>query len=397
MTTVVTLNIVNPDGTFPASAGMAYAVVTWTLSGDPMVVGQLFPGTYAPTTGKVSWTLPQSSQVRFLIPDVKVNGVYALGTASTYTLNDLVPVSAPATAPAYMSLYALLAGATFTGDVTAPSFVGDLTGTASGNIPAVTPGTTGNVLTSDGTAWTSAAPTGGGAAYPTPDAAGWWHSNGSGTYAWSTPTYADVGALASGGTAANSSQLEGHAAAYFQPALGFTPENAANRGAINGYAPLDAAQLVPIGNLPTGATAFTVCIGNDSRLSDARVPTAHASSHITGGSDIIATFGAAASGLVPASGGGTTNFLRADGSFAAPPGGSPGGSTTQLQFNNAGAFGGVPGTAADASTGAITLTAGAATTTPLTITGAAGQSVPVLTVMGGNVGIGTTNPAACNS
>jgi hypothetical protein len=45
-------------------------------------------------------------------------------------------------------------------------------------------------------------------------------------------------------------------------------------------------------------------------------------------------------GLAPASGGGTTNFLRADGTFAAPPGGSPGGSTTQVQFNNAGAFGG---------------------------------------------------------
>jgi hypothetical protein len=48
-------------------------------------------------------------------------------------------------------------------------------------------------------------------------------------------------------------------------------------------------------------------------------------------------------GLVPASGGGTTNFLRADGTFAAPPGGgggSPGGTTGEIQFNNAGAFGG---------------------------------------------------------
>jgi hypothetical protein len=45
-------------------------------------------------------------------------------------------------------------------------------------------------------------------------------------------------------------------------------------------------------------------------------------------------------GLAPASGGGTTNFLRADGTFAAPPGGSPGGSTTQVQFNDGGAFAG---------------------------------------------------------
>lgn len=51
-------------------------------------------------------------------------------------------------------------------------------------------------------------------------------------------------------------------------------------------------------------------------------------------------------GLVPASGGGTTNFLRADGTWAAPPGGgggSPGGATNTIQYNNAGAFGGVSG------------------------------------------------------
>jgi hypothetical protein len=48
-------------------------------------------------------------------------------------------------------------------------------------------------------------------------------------------------------------------------------------------------------------------------------------------------------GLAPASGGGSTNFLRADGTWAAPAGGgggTPGGSDTQIQFNDAGAFGG---------------------------------------------------------
>lgn len=38
-----------------------------------------------------------------------------------------------------------------------------------------------------------------------------------------------------------------------------------------------------------GTTAGTVCQGNDSRLSDARTPTAHAASHQDGGSDEIAT------------------------------------------------------------------------------------------------------------
>ena len=36
-----------------------------------------------------------------------------------------------------------------------------------------------------------------------------------------------------------------------------------------------------------GSTAGTVCQGNDSRLSDARTPTAHASSHLPGGTDAI--------------------------------------------------------------------------------------------------------------
>lgn len=57
---------------------------------------------------------------------------------------------------------------------------------------------------------------------------------------------------------------------------------------------------------------------------------------------LLDAFTSGAKGLVPASGGGTTNFLRADGTFAAPPGGggSPGGSSGELQYNNAGAFAG---------------------------------------------------------
>lgn len=59
---------------------------------------------------------------------------------------------------------------------------------------------------------------------------------------------------------------------------------------------------------------------------------------------LLDTFTSALKGLVPASGGGTTNFLRADGTWAAPPGGgggTPGGANTQVQYNNAGAFGGI--------------------------------------------------------
>lgn len=57
---------------------------------------------------------------------------------------------------------------------------------------------------------------------------------------------------------------------------------------------------------------------------------------------LLDTFTTSLKGLAPASGGGTTNFLRADGTWAAPPSGSgsPGGTTGEIQFNNAGAFGG---------------------------------------------------------
>ena len=78
-----------------------------------------------------------------------------------------------------------------------------------------------------------------------------------------------------------------------------------------------------------GTSSGTVCAGNDSRLTDSRTPTAHASTHASGGSDSIklddlatpddntdldATTGR--HGLLPKLGGGTSNFLRADGSWA---------------------------------------------------------------------------------
>ena len=58
-----------------------------------------------------------------------------------------------------------------------------------------------------------------------------------------------------------------------------------------------SAGTVAIARIPTGTTSSTVCIGNDSRLSDARTPTAHKSTHATGGSDALsaADIGAASS------------------------------------------------------------------------------------------------------
>ena len=50
---------------------------------------------------------------------------------------------------------------------------------------------------------------------------------------------------------------------------------------------------------------------------------------------ILDTFTSGLKGLVPASGGGTTNFLRADGTWAAPPGGGGGGFDREEEFTSA--------------------------------------------------------------
>jgi hypothetical protein len=80
------------------------------------------------------------------------------------------------------------------------------------------------------------------------------------------------------------------------------------------------------------ASSTQVVYGTDTRLSDSRTATAHAASHQSGGADSIAldtlavptditTLNATTSahGLLPKLGGGTTNFFRADGTYAALP------------------------------------------------------------------------------
>lgn len=103
----------------------------------------------------------------------------------------------------------------------------------------------------------------------------------------------------------------------------------------------------------SGSQAATIAANVVSNTKLADVATATFKGRVTAGSGdpedltgtqattLLDTFTTSLKGLAPASGGGTSNFLRADGTWAAPGGGgSPGGSTTQVQYNNAGAFAG---------------------------------------------------------
>jgi hypothetical protein len=115
-----------------------------------------------------------------------------------------------------------------------------------------------------------------------------------------------------------------------------TPTSHASTHNAGGSDALTIDAAAGTGSLRTlGTSATSACAGSDARLSDARTPTAHATSHRSGGSDSIklddlaspddntdlnATTGQ--HGLLPKLGGGSTNFLRADGTWATPPGGS---------------------------------------------------------------------------
>ncbi|MCB1626478.1 MAG: hypothetical protein KDI48_02050, partial [Xanthomonadales bacterium] len=83
-----------------------------------------------------------------------------------------------------------------------------------------------------------------------------------------------------------------------------------------------------------GSTAGTICEGNDSRLSDARTPAAHTSSHQSGGTDAIklddlatpddnTDLNATTSrhGLLPKLSGVATEYLDGTGAFSTPSGG----------------------------------------------------------------------------
>jgi hypothetical protein len=63
-------------------------------------------------------------------------------------------------------------------------------------------------------------------------------------------------------------------------------ESTSNKNATNGYAGLSSGKIAG-SQLPYGSTSSTAAEGNDSRLSNARTPTSHASTHAAAGSDPV--------------------------------------------------------------------------------------------------------------
>jgi hypothetical protein len=98
---------------------------------------------------------------------------------------------------------------------------------------------------------------------------------------------------------------------------------------------------------------------------------------------INAVFTSSTAGLTPASGGGTTNFLRADGTFDVPSG-VPAAPTTAIQFNNAGVFGGSANFTYDTGTNTFTVGPAGATTTIETLAPTGATVVGTLLIRGKN-------------
>jgi hypothetical protein len=110
--------------------------------------------------------------------------------------------------------------------------------------------------------------------------------------------------------------------------------------------------------LDVGTTAGTVAAGNDSRFSTNLSYTiaTRVLASSTGTSATLPLFSSADAGLVAGSGGGTTNFLRADGTWAAPPGGGGSGTVTSvgLSLPNLFSVSGSPVTASGTLTASLT-------------------------------------------
>ncbi|HKB40479.1 MAG TPA: hypothetical protein VKD72_28905, partial [Gemmataceae bacterium] len=104
---------------------------------------------------------------------------------------------------------------------------------------------------------------------------------------------------------------------------------------ITGAGTLSLVVPVTVANGGTGATTASAALTALGGVPTTR--TLATTAPLAGGGDLsanrtltVSTFTSGTAGVVPASGGGTTNFLRADGTWAAPPGGGGSGTVTSV-------------------------------------------------------------------
>jgi hypothetical protein len=160
--------------------------------------------------------------------------------------------------------------------------------------------TSGQVPTWDGTSWTPQTPSGGGSG-GAPAA----HASSHATGGSDAITPASIGAAAATHT---------HVLADvtgLQSALDGKQTAGSYAAATHTHAATDITSgTLAIARIPTGTTSSTVCIGNDSRLSDARTPASHTHGNITNAGAIGTSSGApiitGASGVLQAGAFGTT-------------------------------------------------------------------------------------------
>jgi hypothetical protein len=329
-------NVLNvPNYTLAGLGGQPLATNLTSLSALLFVSTSFVKMTAAGTFSLDSNTYITGNQSITLSGDITGTGTTAITTAIgtnkiTNTMLAQVPTS------------------TFHGRVTAATGnVENLTGTQAttllnvfttslkGLAPASGGGTT-NFLRADGT-W--AAPSGGSGTVTSVSVVS---ANGlAGTVATATTTPAitlstTVTGLLKGNGTAISAAVAGTDYLTANQSISFTPNVG---GDVTGSAS-GATSLTP--TLSIGANKVT-----NAML--AQVPTATIHGRITGSTGnvenltgtqattLLDVFSSTLKGLAPASGGGTTNFLRADGTWAAPGGGgggTPGGNVNEVQFNN---------------------------------------------------------------
>jgi hypothetical protein len=382
-------------GTGGGGGGITTNAVTFNNSGSGAASGTSFNGATPVTVSYNTFGAQQASASLTSLaglayasgtPFVKMTGAgtFALDTNTYLTANQTITLSGNVTGSGTTSIattiannvvtnamLAQIATARIRGRVTAGTGnVEDLTGTQAttlldvfttslkGLAPASGGGTT-NFLRADGT-W--AAPPGG-----TTTNSITFNNGGSGaasgtSFNGSSAVTISHNTIGAQPLATNLTSLAGLTYASGTP---FVKMSAAGTFSLDTNTYLTGNQTITLsGDVSgSGATSISTTIGNNAvtLAKFQQISTSSFLGRVTAGTGnvevltgtqattLIDVFTTSLKGLAPASGGGTTNFLRADGTWAAPPGGGGGGTTTfAVTFNNSGT-GAASGTTFDGS------------------------------------------------